>query len=248
MILFVIAALISYLVKGLCGFANTLVFSSILSFSVDNIAISPVDLILGFPANVVLTWRNRRKLKWKIWAPVAILVLLGSIPGIFLLQKGGAKLIKVLFGAAVIVIGIEMLYHEYSREKTNKAGAPEATRGDKILLTLIGPISGVLCGLYGVAALLAVYMRRVTDNDSSFKANMCAVLVTENIFRIMVYWATGILSLQSVRQAVLLAPAMLAGLWFGIKCSDRLNESAVKKVIIIMLLLSGASLIAANLS
>ena len=62
MILWFIAAFTAYFVKGLCGFANTLVFTTILSFGTANASISPVDLLLGYPANVILTWKNRRNL------------------------------------------------------------------------------------------------------------------------------------------------------------------------------------------
>ena len=41
MYLWVIAAATAYFIKGLCGFANTLVLTSILSFGADNANISP---------------------------------------------------------------------------------------------------------------------------------------------------------------------------------------------------------------
>lgn len=62
MYLWVIAAVTAYFIKGLCGFANTLVLTSILSFGAANANISPIDLLLGYPANLILTWNNRRRL------------------------------------------------------------------------------------------------------------------------------------------------------------------------------------------
>lgn len=62
MYLWLIAALMAYFVKGICGFANTLVFTAILSFGAANARISPVDLLLGYPANLILTWKNRKSL------------------------------------------------------------------------------------------------------------------------------------------------------------------------------------------
>ena len=85
MYLWFLAAFTAYLVKGLCGFANTLVFTTILSFGAANANISPVDLLLSFPANLVLAWKNRRRLDPKICLPLSILMLLGSIPGALLL-------------------------------------------------------------------------------------------------------------------------------------------------------------------
>lgn len=54
------AAFLAYFVKGLAGFANTLVFSSIVSFQAPNRITAPVDLLLGFPANIYMTWRERK--------------------------------------------------------------------------------------------------------------------------------------------------------------------------------------------
>ena len=47
-----LAVLIAYTVKGLTGFANTLVFSTIMSFFPYNLAqITPLELVLGTPSN-----------------------------------------------------------------------------------------------------------------------------------------------------------------------------------------------------
>ncbi len=246
MTLFIFAALSAYFIKGLCGFANTLLFNCITSFGADNVNISPVDLILGFPSNVILTWNNRKSLDRKVWLPLAGLVLAGNIPGIFLLKNADATSVKILFGAAVIFIGTEMLYREY-RPKTPNANTIQKPVRSQPFLMIIGLMSGILCGLYGVGALLAAYISRVTDSQQAFKANMCAVFVTENVFRLIVYSATGILTTQVLRQAILLYPVMLVGLWLGMKSACWLNESLIKRLVILLLILSGISLIVTNL-
>ena len=116
----------------------------------------------------------------------------------------------------------------------------------KVLLIIIGMISGILCGLYGIGALLAAYMGRVTDNSQSFKANICMVFIVENTFRIIMYLATGIITLQSFKQALMLIPFMLLGLFVGMKSSSVLDEKLVKKIVIIMLIISGAALVVQN--
>ena len=245
MLWFIGAALCAYFIKGLCGFANTLIFSTILSFGVDNINISPVDLILGFPSNIIVTWKNRKELRWKTWLPLTILVIAGNIPGIFLLKNTDVKAIKVLFGIAVIAIGTEMLIREKNKKVHQNT---EKTAIEKCFLVLIGIISGVLCGLYGIGALLAAYMSRVTRTNEEFKANICMVFIAENIFRIVMYTWNGILTIHVLYQAILLIPIMILGLWIGMKSSGKLNEAVVKKIVIIVLLLSGLSLIISNIS
>ena len=195
---------------------------------------------MGYPSNIILVWKERKSLNWKIWFPLTVLVVAGSIPGIFLLKHTDAGLLKVIFGIAVIIIGIEMLFREM-KSSNGKSG------GSKIILVLIGIISGLLCGLYGVGALLAAYVSRVSENSHEFKANICVVFVVENTIRIILYAATGILTLAVLKQVVILIPFMLAAVFLGMKSSSVLNEKVIKKIVIVLLILSGIVLIINNL-
>lgn len=223
------AAVCAYFVKGLCGFANTLVFSTILSFSTNNVNISPVELVLGLPSNIMISYKERKSVQWKVCLPLAGLVLLGDIPGILLLKNTNTQVIKGIFGFVIIAIGVEMLLREYM-QKTKKS---------QLLLITIG----ILCGLYGIGALLAAYMGRVTDNSSSFKGNLCIVFLIDNLFRLVMYGVTGIITLATLKQSVILFPFMALGLFLGMKGSSFLDEKKIKKLVIIMLILSGVSLI-----
>ena len=230
MYLWIIAAVAAYFIKGLCGFANTLVFTSILSFSASNANISPIDLLLGYPTNLILTWKNRKSLDPKVYLPLAALVLAGSIPGALLLKNVDARAIKLVFGVVVAVFGVEMLSREYRKKKV---------RSSKLVLAIIGVTAGVLCGLFGVGALLAAYVSRVTEGG--------AVFIVDNPFRIVLYSALGLLTLDTVKSVLLLIPFALWGLYAGIKCSSRMDEKLVRKITSVLLVLSGISLILKNL-
>lgn len=236
--LWIIATLVAFYVKGLCGFANTLVFTSILGFGESNVAISPVELLLGYPTNMILTWRNRKKLNKYVFIPLAILVLIGSIPGAFLLKNVNAGYIKIVFGVVVILLGIEMYIRDIK---------PSTAKESKIMLTIIGIVSGMLCGLFGVGALLAAYVGRVTKTSDEFKANISAVFIVENTFRIILYSVLGIISFASIRQALIMMPFVLIGLFAGMKSAKVLDERVVKRLVIILLVISGVALIAMNL-
>lgn len=233
-----IAAAAAYFIKGLCGFANTLVFTTILSFGVANVNISPIDLLLGYPANVLLTWQNRKKLDPKVYIPLSLLVLLGSIPGALLLKNVDTRVIKLIFGVIVCALGLEMLVREYSRKRT-KTSRP--------VLILIGILSGVLCGLFGVGALLAAYVGRVTTENDSFKANISAVFIADNTFRILLYGILHVLTPDTAMMSLKLFPAALLGLLAGIKCSHLAEEKTARKITAVLLVLSGISLILKNL-
>lgn len=238
MYLWMIAAFTAYFVKGLCGFANTLVFTTILSFGASNASISPVDLLLGYPANLILTWKNRKSLETKVWLPLAALVLTGSIPGAILLKNVNIRAIKLVFGVVVIGLGTELLSREFGKSRP---------RSSKPVLAIIGIAAGILCGLFGVGALLAAYVGRVTETDSSFKANISAVFIADNTFRVILYSTLGLLTIDTLKTALLLIPFGLVGLFTGIRCSSHVNERIIRRLTAVLLVLSGLSLILKNL-
>ncbi|MBP5249548.1 MAG: sulfite exporter TauE/SafE family protein [Lachnospiraceae bacterium] len=236
--LWILATVLAYFVKGLCGFANTLVFTSILSFGTTNINISPVELLIGYPSNIILTWKNRKKLDKKIFIPLIVLVLLGSIPGAFLLKTVDPRYVKIVLGVVIILLGVEMLLRDRDILKF---------RESKAVLFIIGLISGVLCGMFGIGALLAAYVGKVTDNSDGFKANMSIVFIFENTFRIVLYSVLGIITLSGIKYALMLLPLMLLGLFLGMKSSSVLKEKTVKTLVVVFLIISGIMMIVTNL-
>ncbi len=236
--LWILATAAAFFVKGLCGFANTLVFTSLLVFDKNNISISPVELLLGYPPNLILVWENRKQLNPKVYVPLSFLVLAGSVPGAFLLRSLDAGVIKIVFGIMVILSGADILLRE---------SKVLSFRESRLALLAIGILSGILCGLFGVGALLAGYVGRVTDTGNEFKANLSAVFITENTFRIILYSVLGIITPESLRLSALLVPFMLAGLFAGIKSSEALDDRVVKRLVVVLLFLSGFMMIIKNI-
>jgi uncharacterized membrane protein YfcA len=238
MMVWIIATFAAFFIKGLCGFANTLVFTSILGFGVANVNISPVELLLGYPANFILTWKNRKNLNSKVYVPLCILVLAGSVFGALLLKNVNVRYLKVVFGVAVVFIGIEMLMREYQLL---------VIKDSKAFFWIVGILSGILCGLFGVGALLAAYVGRVTKTSDEFKANISAVFIVENTVRLVIYILLGVMTFASIKQALVLIPVVLLGLFAGMKSASLLNEKTVKKLVIVVLMILGVMLIVENI-
>lgn len=235
--IWIIAAFCAFFIKGLCGFANTLVFDTILGFGVNNVNISPVELVLGYPTNVILTYKNRKYIDKNIVIPLIIVVILGSLPGAFVLRYVNANIVKMIFGVMVTLVGIDMLYREYNSSTGNS---------HKVFNITIGILAGAMCGMFGVGVLVAAFVSRITRTSSEFKANLSMVFIAENTFRFISYIALGVMTFDSIKQAVILAPVMLISLFLGMKCGDVLNEKLVKKLVIIFLIISGVAMVVDN--
>lgn len=238
MVLWIVATFTAFFIKGLCGFANTLIFTSIMGFGAANVSISPVELLLGYPANIILTFKNRKKFKISVFAPLALLVIVGSIPGALLLKSIDVRYLKIICGFVIVLIGAEMFYREFRTSKI---------RESKIVLTIIGLLSGMLCGLFGIGALLAAYVGRVTESSDEFKANISAVFIVDNTFRVILYSLLGVITFETLRSAVVLMPVVLLGLFLGMKSAQILKDRIVKKCVIVLLIISGIALIVNNM-
>ena len=180
---------------------------------------------------------KQKKLDPKVYIPLAVLVLTGCIPGALLLKNVDAAYIKIVVGVVIILIGVEMFLREQGRLKFKES---------RLVLAIIGILSGVLCGLFGVGALLAAYVGRVTGSGDEFKANISAVFIVENTFRIILYSIMGIITLGSLKQALILMPVVLGGLLLGMWSSRILSEKTVKRLVIALLVISGVALIIMN--
>lgn len=172
----------------------------------------------------------------KNWLPLSFLVIVGSIPGVILLKKANTTSVKLFMGIVIISIGIEMLFHEGQKERKQRAA----------ILVIVGVITGFLCGLFGIGALLAAYVGRTTKNNDTFRGNLCLVFLIENTFRIFLYCYTGIITISVIKLVIILLPFMLMGLFIGNHLSKILNEKLIKKVVVIMLIVSGVSLLVKN--
>ena len=62
--------------------------------------------------------------------------------------------------------------------------------------------------------------------------------VVDNTFCIILYKTLGLLTPGTLKSVLLLIPFALLGLFMGIKCCGHMNEKSVRKITIVLLILS----------
>ena len=236
--LWMLAVLVGYFIKGVAGIGNTLVVTSAMSYTRTNAEITPVELLLCVPTNLAVTWVYRRHINWKLAIAPMCMVLAGDVLGVLLLKNVDVTAMKAVFGVVLILLSVEQLWREL-RGKPGKAAHPA-------LMLALGVSAGVLCGMFGVGALLAAYLSRVTTDDMTYKGTMSVIFTVENAFRIVAYSVTGLLTTASLINAAMLLPFMGLGLFLGIRLSSRMNARTMRIIIGVMLLISGVPLVLAG--
>ena len=240
MLIWCVTVFAAYFVKGVAGFGNSLVHMGVMAYFRDNAELTPIDLILTVPANLSLTWKYRRCLKRRIWLPAALAAVAMLIPGALILRDLDARIVKLIFGPLIILLGLNLL----RKPEEPAGGQPERSRAVTWGLILL---SGVVSGMFGIGALIAVAMARMVRDSRELKANMSAVFLADNAGRTLIYALTGLLTAESLLRSLLLAPAMAAGLFLGMRLAGRFSERTVRLCVVGVLVASGVLLIAANL-
>lgn len=224
------SVLIAYGIKGITGFGNTLIMAPLFSFVVSNRITTPVDLLFSLPSNAFIVWRERHHIQWKIVFSLSVLLLAGSMPGIFFLKVGEDALLKALLGLVIFLIGLEMLFRDRIRITLTQSPWAESSAA---------VFSGLLSGLYGIAAPVIAFVFRKTCNRHAFRGTLCSIFLFDNLFRLIAYGVTGLLSEDILLLTLMTMPAVIMGLAAGVRLDLILEESTVRKITIGLLLISG---------
>lgn len=225
-------------VKQVAGFGNTLIITTLFAFVMESRLISPLALIITTPANIVLLVKERKKIQIKKILPITCLVLAGVIPGTFFLKVGDDRVLKIVLGVFIILLAAEMATR-------GRSHAPTGVRR-QIGTVAIGLITGIMAGLFGISTTLAAYMHRTTEGRGSFRGSLAFVFLTENLFRVFYYWANGLFSREAGIRALWLLPFFALGVFAGIRADRHISDKALNAFVIVLLILSGASLVIKN--
>lgn len=229
---------LAYFVKAIAGFGDTLIMTPLFSFLVSNSITTPINLMFSMPSNAYITFRERKNLSLKIILPFAVTLYIGIIPGTFLLTHMSSWVIKCILGCVIMVIAAQML---------NQNAKQAVKKPTRLKIITIGIFSGLLCGLFGIGALLVASISRATENKNQFRANLCCIFLLENIFRFIVYLVNGLFTQVVLTTAAAIIPALILGLWTGVKVDSKLNDKIIKQGTVYLLLISGALLFLQNI-
>lgn len=227
--------LFSYTVKGLVGFGNPLISSPLLSMRLDNVLITPGTLLLDTPINGYIAWKNRRSFSWRAILPILLMNLLGVVPGALLLRSSLPWVLKTLLGLVVTALGLEM-----ATRARRKAPAGEVVFWKQAVVAVL---SGACAGLFGINMFLVAYLERTAKDYNAFKGSLCFLFLGENVFRLCVYLAGGLMTTQALLFGAATLPAAALAMVLSNLLAPRLDETKLKHGAIVLFILGGVSII-----
>lgn len=234
-LLFLIASFAASLVAGLAGFAFGLVAAAVWLHILTPLQTAALIVAFGLLVQGVAVWKLRHALDLRRLLPFVIGGALGVPLGAELLRWLPAAQLRAGVGVVLIVFSLYSL----ARPKLGKVtGGGWAADGG------IGVLSGVLgsaTGLGGILPTIWCGLRGWTKDEQRAVFQPVAVA----IFAMTALWfgGSGMVSGAILELFAIGLPAILAGLWLGLKLYGRLDEAGFRQVVLALLLVSGIALL-----
>lgn len=228
-----ISVLIASICKGMVGFGDPLISGPLLSMVLPNSVITPGQVPVSLILNSKVVWQNRKYFSWKRILPISVFVLLGIIPGAFLLRYGSPAGLKFGLGIVIILSGIEML-----TRKSAKMRKP-----NPVIRSAVSFASGFTAGLFGINLFVLAYLHRVSENREGFRTDVCFVFLLECIFRGLLYVWNDMYTIECLYLTLAALPGALLGIYIGTRLDAHISDQLSDKLVIYVFIAGGISTI-----
>jgi len=233
--LFLLAAFMGGFASGLAGFAMGFVVAGIWLHVITPIQTTTLIVGYGLWTQGYGVWQLRHSLTWRNVAPFIIGGTIGVPIGTMLLTYVDPAHLRSGVGLLLVLYGIYGLAQPAF--KPLQAGV--AADGG------IGFLNGLLCGLTGFPGfIITIWCQFRGWTKDVQRAVFQPVMLAAIVVTAISLSFTGAVTAETVKLYLLGLPALLAGLWLGFKLYGKLDEAGFRRLVLVLLLLSGVSLIA----
>jgi len=228
----IIAVSIGFYVQTVAGFAAALVSLPLL-VTVLNIQESSALLSIYFLLfSIILIYQNWEHIDKKLIFEIVWALVLGMLLGIYLLKFGSPIVLKKALGVFVV------LFVGYSCMKKKKIKLFKHSG------LVFGFFGGFFSGLFSAGGpLLAAYITSKEDKAKIVRATIIGTFGITNFLRFPLLIVSNILTVRIFILSLYVLPFFLLSLYLGHKTYHKINEKVFKNILMIVLLLSGISLI-----
>lgn len=223
---------LGFFIQTVIGFAGALIALPILLIRMSlQDAIAYLALFYLYSSIILVSkeWKNIDK---KVIVKLIIATIFGVSLGIWVLQYGKPIVLKKMLGAFILLY---VMYSIYMKDKAIK---------NTKLEFIFGLAGGFFSGLFSTGGPLYVIVVKNSVIDMKvFRATMFGVLGLITITRIPILYIQGMLNVNHLYYSLLLLPLFLLSIYLGKKMYLKLNENLLKRIVLIVLFLSGSMLL-----
>lgn len=223
-----------YVAFGISGFGSTIIVVPILAQFLPLKFVVPLMVLLDLSA--ILMMRANKGLQARDMKEIGSMLpymLIGMVLGAYLLKSAPERYLMLVLGLFVAGYALITLLR-------NKAVGAIALRW-RIPISLLGGAASSLFGTGG--PIYAIYISRRLHNPTVMRATMSTIISISVVVRAVIFLLSGLLLRADLGIALIaLLGFMAGGMLLGMKLHKRMKPEHVRKVVHLLLVVSGSSL------
>jgi uncharacterized membrane protein YfcA len=233
--IFLFATFAGALVAGLSGFAFGLVVASIWLYILTPLQTASLIIAFGLIVQGYSVWTLRHALDWRRLWPFIAGAAIGVPLGVTLLTWANPQHVKASVGFFLVLYSLYALFRPTMGVIKSAGAASDAS---------VGFLNGILGGMTGLAGILVTLWCGLRGWPKDVQRTVFQPVAVA-IFVMSALWlgAKGAITMETIKLFIVGLPALFAGTWVGLKLYGRLNEATFRKVVLVLLLASGAILV-----
>ena len=226
--------LVAYFIRGISGFGSGLIAVPLLAHFLPLTFVVPMILVTDVAASLALGTHTRKHVRWDELRPLIPFSILGVLAGTTLLVNLPEAPLLATLGVFVLLFGV--------RSVLNLHGTQTVSRRWALPTGLTGGAIGALFGTGGPPYV--IYLNHRLHDKGELRATFSGLFLIEGGLRIVVFLVAGLLLHTELQLTILAAlPLVALGLFLGNRVHIGLSPLQMQRLIGIMLLVSGTSLL-----
>jgi uncharacterized membrane protein YfcA len=225
---------LAYVVRGVAGFGSGLVAMPLLALMFPLQSVVPLIVLLDYLGSASHGLANRKAIRWREIVPLIPFSLAGMAVALLTLARADADGLRHALGAFIIGYAIYALL--------GHSPTHGATRAWGILAGFMGGLVGTLFGIGG--PFYVMYFKARQLGKEAFRATLAAVFLIDGAGRLLGYFGSGLFTPPFLYILALAIPVMAAALYLGGRIHANLSPLAFQRGISVLLIGSGAALLA----
>jgi len=226
--------LLAYVIRGITGFGSGLIAVPLLAHILPLTFAVPMILITDVSASLVLGTHTRKHIRWDEIRSLLPFSALGIVIGANLLINLPKSPLLAILGAFVLAFGV--------RSALNLHGTRRIARGWAAPAGLMGGMVGALFGTGGPPYM--IYLNHRLRDKGELRATFSGLFFVEGGLRVITFLIAGLLLQTELLAAILAAlPLVALGLFLGHRVHIGISHAQMQRLLGVLLLASGASLL-----
>jgi len=230
------SVLIGSVAAGLAGFAFSAITGSLLFHWVAPITAVPLLLACSITTQLFSIAALWNTMQWKRCLPILVGGILGIPIGAFVLQHLNASRFDVAFGAFLVCYAAYMLWRPNLKIHQDGGGPLAATA-----IGFVGGITGGAVAFPGALPTIWCSLRALPKEIQ--RGTVQPFILIMQVATLAYFSKLGIFGVETGKTFLWCAPAVLGGTWIGIRLFRRIDDAMFRRILLMLLLVSGAALI-----